>query len=177
MPFVFPMAASAHGEGLTLSATSTTEGGPPYIVDIDYADLWIEAERIGRFNFNLFADSEATEPVDFTDMWVRIVREDGSKNGKLLYAGAVANQAYGRDGFSFVFPEGGTYTLSVRYSKAGEDGFGDTIAEVEFPLDVLRSAGENEFKFDSMEFWVGLIGGLFIALLGVLPLLLGRKKS
>lgn len=172
-----PEQTMAHGEeGLTFSATSTTEGGAPYIVDVDYSDLVIEAERIGRFDFNLFLDQERTKPVEFTDMWVRITRNDGER-GRTVFAGGVAKQQFGGNGFSYVFAEGGQYTLSVRYNDANIDKFGETVAEAEFSLDVLRSDDEDTFKFDSMEFWVGLIGGLFTALLGVLPLLLGRRKS
>lgn len=172
-----PKETLAHGEaGLTLSATSTTEGGAPHIIDVDYSDLIIEAEQIGRFDFNLFADPERTKPVNFTDMWVRITREDGSRVGKTVFAGGVAKQTFGGNGFSFVFPKGGKYTLSIRYNDASKDTFGETVAEAEFPLEVLRSEEEDKFKF-SMEFWAGLIGGLLVALLGMFPLLQGRKNG
>ena len=170
---ILPNAASAHGEaGLTFTST-TTEGR---IVDIDYSDAYIEADRIGRFDFNLFADGKREKEANFTDMWVRIVRKDGSRIGKTLYAGGVAKQEFGGNGFSFVFPEGGTYTLSVRYNDASKDRFGDDAGETEFELNVLRSSDEDKFKF-GMEFWVGLMVGAFgIAILG-LPLFMNRKKS
>lgn len=174
---ILPKKALAHGEaGLTLTATSTTEGGFPHIVDVDYDSIVIEADRFGRFNFNLFADAERTKPVDFTDMWVRIEQDQGNKVGKTVFAGAIARPALGGDGFSFTFPESGKYILSIRYNKANKDTLGDTVAEAEFPLEVLRSKDDNKFKF-SMEFWAGLLGGLLVASLGMLPLVLGRKKS
>lgn len=173
-----PEQVNAHGEaGLTLSATSTTEGGAPNIVDVDYSDLAIEAGLMGRFDFNLFADPERTKPVNFTDMWIRIREDDGSRVGKLLFAGPVAKQEFGGNGFSFRFPQGGKYTLSIRYNDASKDQFGETVAEAEFPLDVLRSREEDTFKFTSYEYLVGIGTGLFLAIIGLLPLLMRRKKS
>lgn len=173
-----PDQAWAHGEaGLTLSATSTTEEKPAYIVDVDYAEAAIVAGSFGRFDFNLFTDATRQKPVEFTDLWVRIEQKDGDKRGRTLYAGSVAKAQFGGTGFSFVFPEGGTYTLSVRYNDASKDKWSETVAEAEFPLDVLRSYDEDTFKFGSMEFWVGLTGGLFVALLGLLPFLMRRKKD
>ncbi len=164
----------AHGEaGLTFTST-TTEGR---IVDVDYSDAYVEADRIGRFAFNLFADEKREKDASFTDMWVRIVKKDGSRIGKTLYAGGVAKQEFGGNGFSFVFPEGGTYTLSVRYNDADADEYNEqTAGEAEFELNVLRSSDEDKFKF-GMEFWVGLIGGLFIAVVGLLPILTRQKKE
>lgn len=174
---VTPVSVSAHGEaGLTLSATSTTKDKPPYIVDVDYSDAVIEAQRMGRLDFNLFADAERTKPVEFTDMWVRIVKEDGAR-GQTLYAGSVAKQTFGGNGFGFVFPEGGTYSLSVRYNDANKDTFGETVAEANFTLDVLRSEEENAFNFASAEFFVGIVSGLSASLLGLLPLLMRKKTA
>ena len=173
-----PDQASAHGEvGLTLSATSTTEGGAPNIVDVDYSDLVIEAGLMGRFDFNLFADPERTKPVNFTDMWIRIRQDDGSRVGKLLFAGPVAKQEFGGNGFSFRFPEGGKYTLSIRYNDASKDRFGETVAEAEFPLDVLRSQDEDKFKFTSNEYLVGIGTGAFLVIIGLLPLFMRRKNT
>lgn len=168
---------SAHGEGMTLSATSTTENGAPYIVDVDYADTVIVADTFGRFDFNLFSDAERTKPVSFTDLWVRIEqKKDGEKRGRTLYAGSVAKMKFGGTGFGIILPEGGQYTMSVRYNDASRDELGETVAEAEFPLEVLRGYDENKFNF-GMEFWVGLIGGLFMAVIGLLPILMRQKKE
>jgi hypothetical protein len=169
---VAPQRAQSHGQGMTLS--KVTEQG--LLVDIDYSDLQIEAETFGRFDISLFSDPDRTQSAEFTDLWVRIVQDDGGRVGKTLFAGAIAKQEFGKDGLLFVFPKGGAYTLYVRYNDANKGGFGETVAEVEFPLEVLRSQNENAFDFGSFEFWVGLIGGLFVALLVLLPLLM-RKKS
>lgn len=174
---VMPSAVNAHGEaGLTFSATSTTEDMPPYIVDVDYSDIVVEAGRIGRFEFNLFADAERTRGVDFTDMWVRISRNNG-KRDVAVFAGGIAKQIFGGDGFSYIFPESGTYTLSIRYNDANKGTFGETVAEAQVPIEVLRSEDENTFNFTSVEFLVGIISGLFAALLGLLPLLMRKKNA
>ncbi len=178
--FVFSLGLAtdvyAHGEaGLTFSATSTTEDGSPYQVDVDYADAAIVADSFGRFDFNLFVDATRQKPVPYTDLWVRIEQKGGDKRGKTLYAGSVAKAQFGGTGFGFVFPEGGKYTLSVRYNDTSKDEWGDTVAEAEFELDVFRSSDENEFNF-GMEFWVGIFTGLFGAIVMLLPLLMRQKK-
>lgn len=173
-----PHAVHAHGEaGLTFSATSTTEDAPPYQVDIDYAEAAIVADSFGRFDFNLFTDASREKPVEYTDLWVRISEQDSDgKRGQSLYAGSVAKAQFGGTGFSYVFPKGGQYVLSVRYNNAGKDGWGETVAEAEFTLNVLRAYDENKFNFGT-EFWVGLIVGLFAALIGLLPLLMRARIS
>jgi hypothetical protein len=168
-----PTDAHAHGEaGITFTST-TTEG---YIVDVDYADVYIQADSMGRFVFNLFADGSRKKEVNFTDMWVRIEKKDGEKSSKTVFAGPIAKQEFGGNGFSYIFAEGGTYTLSVRFNDASSETFGKTAGEGEFELTVLRNPDKDKFSF-GMEFWVGLVGGLFLALLGLLPLLLGKKTS
>lgn len=171
-----PLSVSAHGAGMTFSATSTTEDGKQHIVDVDYSDLGIEAQRIGRFDFNLFSDNARTKSVEFTDMWVRITQDNGGKNGKTLFAGAIAKQEFGGNGFSLVFPKGGKYKLNVRYNDANLDDYGATVAEAEFELDVYPSAEETSFKYLSKELYAGLGGGLLIAVLGIIGYLWWRKK-
>jgi len=173
-----PEETLAHGEaGLTFTATSTSENGVSRYVDVDYTELAIIArDSSGRFTFNLFADAERTQPVNYTDMWVRIVENNDSKFRKTVFAGPIYRTEFGGVGFLFTFPDSGKYTLHVRYNDANKDNYGETLAEAEFPLDVLRSLDENSFDFGSMEFMVGLLSGAFVALLGLLPMLM-RKRS
>lgn len=173
-----PEQAQAHGEaGLTLSATSTNENGQVTFVDVDYTELAIVArDSAGRFTFDLFGDETRTRPVDYTDLWVRIVEDTGKGGGRTVFAGPIYPTEFGGVGFLFTFPESGKYTMHVRYNDADKGNYGETVAEAEFPLDVLRSKDENAFDFSSSEFWIGLVGGLFAALLILLPLLM-RKKS
>ncbi len=102
--FSSPEGVYAHGEGITFTST-TTEG---YVVDVDYGDPYIKAGSFGRFSFGLFADSTRQEEVKYTYIWVRIVKKDSGRAEKRLFAGAVAKQEFGGNGFSFVFPEEGT---------------------------------------------------------------------
>ncbi len=163
----------AHG-GPGLNFTSTTTEG--YIVDVDYSDLSIVAGTIGRFDFRIFVDGTWQEPVAFTDIWARIVQKDGSRVGNTVFAGPIAKQEFGGNGFSYMFPKGGTYTLDLRYNDASKGDFGETVGEAEFELNVLRSSDESTFKF-RMEFWVGLLAGLLGAAISILPLILRNKKA
>lgn len=172
-----PGQAQAHGEaGLTFSATSTNEGGQVTFVDVDYTELAIVArDSVGRFTFDLFSDETRTLPVEYTDLWVRIVENTGKGIGKTVFAGPIYPTEFGGVGFLFTFAESGKYTMYLRYNDADKGRSGETIAEAEFPLDVLRSKDENSFDFSSSEFWVGLASGFFVALLGLLPRLLKEK--
>ena len=173
---VFALSAEtvhAHG-GEELTFTSTTTEGR--IVDVDYAESSIEAGSTGRFDFGLFTDETRQRPAAFSDVWVRIVQKDGSKAGKMLFAGPIAKQEFGGNGFSYVFPEGGTYTLGVRYNDASKGDFGETVGEAEFELNVLRSPDEDTFAFGT-EFWLGLLVGLLGGAVAITPYLLRGKKS
>lgn len=165
--------AHAHG-GPGMNFTSTTTQG--YIVDVDYSDLAIEAGRIGRFDFRLFTNRTWEKAVDFTDIWVRIVHKDGSRVGKTLFAGPISKQEFGGNGFSYVFPEKGTYTLSLRYNDARKGDFGETVGEAEFELNVLRNSDEPVFAF-SMEFWIGLLAGLLTGAAAIIRNLFRAKKG
>ena len=170
-----PYAGSAHGEaGLTFSAVDTDNGSIRF-VDIDYTETEIIArDSVGRFTFDLFADADRTQTVEYTDMWVRIVQDDGGRSGKTVFAGPIYPVQFGGAGFLFTFPDSGKYTLHVRYNDANKGSYGETLAEAEFPLDVLRSSEENTFDF-GMEFWIGLIGGIFLVLILLLPIMLRKK--
>lgn len=163
--------AYAHGSGITFTST-TTEG---HLIDVDYSDFFIEAGRIGRFNFGLFTDETRQKQITFTDIWVRITEKDGSRVGNTLFAGAVAKQEFGGNGFSYMFPKGGTYTLDLRYNDASKGDFGETVGEAEFELNVLRNSDEPAFIF-GMEFWVGLLAGLSGSGIGIAAYLFRRKK-
>lgn len=156
---LLPESIHAHGAGLTLSST-TTDG---LVVDVDYSDLTIEAERIGRFQFNLFRDEERTEEAEYTDLWVRITRFDDERE-ITFFAGGIAKQKFGGDGFSITFPDKGEYKLYIRYNDANESDPGDSVAEAEFPLDVEP----NSFNDGSgllMRFIIVMLASLGIVLL------------
>jgi len=168
--FLVPGQAEAHGEGV-LTFTATTSRG---YVDVDYGGLEIEAGVSGTFDFNLFSDSGRSEQLEYHDVWVRIVRQDGSSQGNTIFAGPISDQEYGPQGFLYVFPKGGDYTLFVRYNR--EEGIGKDEILAEFPLNVLRSAEEERFTF-SLEFMLGVLAGLMGTVIVCLPFLMRRPKA
>jgi hypothetical protein len=170
---MLPNSIQAHGAGMTFSAT-TTEG---YIIDVDYSDLSIVADNIGRFDFNLFLDANRTKPVPFTDLWVRIEQKNEGKRDRTLYAGSVAKMQFGGTGFSLVFPTEGKYTLSVRYNDSTIGNLGDTVAEDEFELDVVRPYDKPVFAYTSREFLGGLGGGALVSITVAGAYLFWRRKK
>jgi hypothetical protein len=170
--YATPSITYAHGgASLTFSAT-TTEG---YIVDIDVPDGYLQAKSFTRINFALFKDAARTKSANYTDMWVRIEKKENGKRGQTLFAGPIAKTEFGGQGFGYYFPDGGEYTLSIRYNDATKDSYdGETVAEAEFPFTVLRSTDENKFSF-GMEFWIGLGAGVFLVLVLLIPFLMRGK--
>ncbi len=157
-----PFDVGAHGAGLTFTST-TTDG---MIIDVDYGDLYISAGSAGRFDFNLFTDGSRDKTAEFSKVWVRISKNiQDSKSGETVYAGYVSRQLFGGNGFSILLPAAGTYTLKARYEADSESGLGDTLAEAEFILDVAPPWGEEQFKYQSKEFKVGVGSGFLIAAL------------
>jgi hypothetical protein len=169
-----PGVVSAHGEASMTFTSTTTEG---HIVDVDYGDAYIEAGRMGVFIMDLFTDEARNKSVNFSDIWVRITLKNENNSGETLFAGPIAKQEFGGNRFAYVFPEGGAYTLSVRFNDASKNELMATNAgEAEFELNVLRSPDEEQFTF-GVEFWVGLLGGTFALVVVGLPLMLKRRDE
>ncbi len=113
---VLPTGASAHGSGLTFTATTTD-----FYVDIDYETFVIESGEPGRFDFKLFKDPERLHSAEFTQVWTRIKRDDGSKTGETLFSGWIADALFGSTGLTYSFAESGEYTLVVRYQNGDDE--------------------------------------------------------
>jgi hypothetical protein len=123
LSLVFPLLASAHGSGLFIE-----KAVGEYVFDIGYSSDFIADDFI-RFDLSLLKGVDKT-PIPFSDAWVRI-----SQGEKLLFAGPIAYGEFGKPGFSFVFPEAGDYTLSIRF----EDSL-KSLSEASVPIQVKPSA-------------------------------------
>jgi hypothetical protein len=166
LALVVPGAASAHGSGITFTATTTAATGEVRLIDVDYSDFTVYAGTFGRFDFKLFSDPERTEAVPFTDLWVRIEEERDGGRSKVFFAGPIAKADFGGTGFSIVFPEAGEYLLSVRYNDAQGGAIGSTLAEAEFPLTVVADPNAPAFYL-LPALWAGFAAGLLLSLVGV----------
>lgn len=120
-----------------------------YFVDIGYTPDLTAGEPV-RFDFAIAKEKDG-QPIVFNNAWVRITGE------KLLFAGPISYGEFGRPGFTYVFPEEGSYEISVRF----ESGKGE-LAEAKFSIDILKAdAGLDTRLFIEI--------GLVIFLLAVLP--------
>jgi hypothetical protein len=146
--------AIAHGTGV-----SYEESKDGYKIDIGH-DEFIAARESTRFDFALFPeDISAVEGEVFTDVWVTFTKEK-----KLYFAGGVHKPVFGSTGFTYVFPEEGSYIISARFQKEGQ-----TVVETEFPLEA-----ETE-QLPIIANGIFAAGGL---LLGVaMGLFIPRKKT
>lgn len=158
----------AHGAaGLTV--TGTVDG---FTGDVDYDYTVIEAGKPGRFAFNLFkgdvVDVVGTG-VEYDDVWVRVIQQDESKNGKAIFTGPILKPLFGGTGMILTLPEAGEYTMHVRYNKD------DTkIVEISYPITVYDLEVKPKFTF-TFEFVIGLGVGFLAGALLLLPFILFRK--
>jgi len=114
--------ALAHGTGV-----SYEESKDGYLIDVGH-DEFIAALESTRFDFIVYPEDITTINGEvFTDVWVTFI-----KDKQLFFAGGVHKPVFGSTGFTFVFPEEGVYTASVRYQKDGE-----TVVQTEFPITVI----------------------------------------
>jgi hypothetical protein len=112
----------AHGTGVSFEETK--DG---YKIDIGHDEFIAENESV-RFDFALYPENiENVEGEVFTDVWVTI-----TKDKKIYFAGGIDKPVFGTTGFTYVYPEQGTFLLSARFQKDGE-----TITKTEFPLTVI----------------------------------------
>lgn len=114
--------AYAHGTGV-----SYEENKDGYKIDIGHDEFITEGEAT-RFDFTIYPlDINSVQGEVFTDAWINF-----SKDKKLFFAGGIHKPVFGTTGFTYVFPEPGTYTISARFQNAGE-----TVVSSEFPIEVL----------------------------------------
>jgi transposase len=160
-PFVPLARVSAHGEaGMTL--TGTADG---YTGDVDYDNTFVEVGTSGRFVFNLFKGDTIDvvgTGVEFDDLWVRVMKKDETKNGKMIFAGPLHKPLFGGTGISLLIPEAGDYTIIVRYNK--DD---DKIVEITYAFTAFSLAVEKKL-YDEKNFRLGAVfGALTMVFVGI----------
>ncbi|MBY0111049.1 hypothetical protein K2Y00_03570 [Patescibacteria group bacterium] len=144
---VFPLSVSAHAFGFS---HETTVNG--YQVDIGYSTAAPTPNESVIFDFNLPA---VHAEVPYSDVWVRVTKEDGT----VVLATGLYNARFGGPRLSYMFPEDGRYTISVRYEQESE-----VLLETEFPITVVpASSGSIPYT----EHIPGLVVGLLLSV-GVL---------
>ena len=139
--------AYAHGLGNSLE-----QQVDDILVDIGYSVDEFTDDSSVVFDFEI-VDSEK-EQIDFTDVWVRLVKDKST-----VLATGVHNGRLGGAIMTYKFPEAGEYTLSARFQNGK-----DAVAEAEFPLTVLQvqkePIGSRALLFIVLAFIVGLLAGL-----------------
>lgn len=149
--------AFAHGN--SFSHEEVKDG---YKIDIGY-DEFITAEESVQFDFAAYPENiENIEGEVFSDVWVTITQDN-----KAYFAGSIDKPVFGATGFTFAFPEEGSYVLSARFQKDGE-----TVVSTEFLLEIIPPLEEEKALaplllyglFALMGILIGVALGLFIPL-------------
>ncbi len=126
---------TVYGHGSSFSHEETKEG---YKIDIGYDEFIAQNESV-RFDFAVFPEDIASvEGEVFDDVWVTF-----TKDKKIYFAGGISKPVFGATGFTYVFPEQGSYVLTARFQKDG-----DTVVATEFPLEILPPLEEDK-KIDA----------------------------
>ena len=148
-----PTLVAAHGS--SFSHEETKEG---YKIDIGYDEFIAENESV-RFDFAIYPENiETVEGEVFDDVWVTF-----TKDKKIFFAGGVSKPVFGATGFTYVFPEQGSYELTARFQKDGE-----TVVATEFPLQILPPLEVEDTGMDPK---------ILYALFGLAGLILGVAVS
>ena len=139
----FPlMYISGHGTGQSLEVETGA-----YLVDIGYSAFGLYAGEANSFDINLL-HKETKEQISFTNVWVRIAEEE-----LVVFASNIARARLGKTAMTFIFPDAGAYTISVRFED--EDG---VIVEAGLPL-VIESARSNTKQTNLWWVFVFVAGG------------------
>ena len=141
-----PKSAYAHGAGLTLTATTSQ-----HLIDVDYSDFEIYAGESGRFDLRLFADEARTKPVDFSQVWVRVVQKGDLPEGDTIFSGWLSKASFGPTGFTIELPDVGEYNLIVRYASTDE-----TIASFTLPITAVKSRARAPLDTRTLAIGAGL---------------------
>ena len=147
----------AHGGGV-----SYEEQKNGYFIDIGYNEEFPVAHEPIRFDFVTYPeDKESIEGEVFTDVWVRI-----SEDKKLYFSGGINKPKFGVTGFTYAFPQEGTYQILARFQNDGE-----TVVETSFFIEVLpviEDSGDYNLIF--------IVGGISFTLGTMIMFFLRRKK-
>ncbi len=142
----------AHGSGVSYEVTK--DG---YKIDIGYEEFIAENESV-RFDFALYPEViENREGEVFSDVWVTI-----TKDKKIYFAGAIDKPRFGTTGFTYVFPEQGTFTISSRFEQEGE-----TLTKDSFDVIVIQPLDYKE-PLPPYVIPIAFFGlGLFVSILSI----------
>ena len=145
--FVGYTVADAHGSGLTLE--SVVDGG---FIDIGVSATELTNDNSVVFDFGLY-DTEGGEPQAFTDVWVRLVRDDAT-----VFASGIYNARLGGALMTYHFPYAGDYELIARFQNDGT-----AIATGTFDLTVAdtRSSTHDGWAYAI----AGAVGAVFALVL------------
>lgn len=147
----FGFSLSAHGTGASFEKVIGN-----YKIDIGYDPVIFTSGGVHRFDFDIF-DSKTNNNVDFSDVWVNI-----SEGSKTVFASGIHRSDLGIAGMTFVFPNKGDYTLSVRFEKGDNN-----IVESTFPVKVLEGVPPTDgLKNTNGSFGV-LVAGVIGFVLGI----------
>ncbi|MBX4191900.1 hypothetical protein KW798_00205 [Candidatus Parcubacteria bacterium] len=156
---IVPFTVLAHGgEGVVLS--KVTDQG--YLVDVDYSNEAFTVGEPGTFTFGLYTDDSRTKKVEFSDIWVRVVKKGADGKEVTLFAGSVTHLPLAPITLLYGFTEAGTYILDARYNKPTENVLSQQLTEAEFTFDV-KGEETPASPGVSKEFFLGLFVGLLSA--------------
>ena len=123
-----------------------------------------------RFDLNLYK-KESKEPIEFSDIWVRIVEKKGGSFDRTIFAGGIHNPQFGYAGMTSILPNQGQYELIVIFNNKDGNPITDDIS---FLLTVDPGTVEN-----AKDPWRNaIISGMISFISGVaITLFLKRKKQ
>jgi hypothetical protein len=147
----------AHGFGGSMEKESNG-----LLIDIGYDPENGTALSTFVYDFGLLKP-DTKEPIEFTDVWVRI-----SKDKKTYLATGISKARIGKTTLAYIYPEEGTYQMSVRFQNGK-----DTLSETTFDL-IVSPYKSNSFVMPSWGYGlIGLVVGIGVSL----GIIINKKKN
>lgn len=120
--FLFVNQVSAHPTGYSFNKVVGAR-----LIDIGYENDPFVANETSSFSF-LLSDNKTGDPIEFSDVWVRIERGTQTVFATGIYSSDLASPT-----LLYTFPTEGEYKLNVRYEKEDE-----SLAETVMPIKVVK---------------------------------------
>ncbi len=105
-----------------------------YVVDVGYDPVQVVMGQYERFDFAVWKDAAKTVPVNFAEVWTRVVKIDTKET---LLATGIREQPVGPTTLLYEFLVPGQYSLEVSF----RDADGNEIVAASFPIAVSPGEG------------------------------------
>lgn len=149
---LIPVLVHSHGAG-----GSYEEEKDGYLIDVGYNPESILANQRARIDFNLLSLSSTTAKDLFTDVWVRI-----TKDNEIYFSGNLVRPYFGPTAMNLKMVDAGEYDVYVRYQNEGESVVDTTFILAIASTTPIEATAPNAWWNSYYLYALGGLGGVLI---------------